>query len=110
MWTMAKQQHAPDDLVMDDAASEAASVGGDDPDGAELRDLRKRAAENGLNPEESRKYGELVQRAADARAAKRARRAVAQQSTSSFSSFCQAAAVQLNAVPAAAGAGGSPQL
>eukprot|EP00959_Pyramimonas_sp_CCMP1952_P023664 497390-Pyramimonas_sp.AAC.1 len=78
------------DDEISDADTEVSDVG-------ELRDLRKRAAEHGLGPEDSRKYGELLQAAATARAGKRAREAVQQRmaSASLFGTFCSAAASQL---------------
>ncbi|CAK0851462.1 unnamed protein product, partial [Prorocentrum cordatum] len=97
MRKVALQQRAAELEI--DMASEAASEAGD-PDlpgdeTSELRDLRERAADTGLDPRAAERYGVLLSKVAVARAAKRAKKAVREQSNHRFVAFCQAAASQL---------------
>ncbi|CAK0867312.1 unnamed protein product, partial [Prorocentrum cordatum] len=111
MRKVAIQQRAEVEMEAD-MASDAGSDLGDRhlPEGelGELRELRKRAAEAGLDGPASVRYGELVSKQAVQRAAKKARRIVQHQSSHTFVAFCQAAAAQLGAFPEAS-AGGAAQ-
>ncbi|CAK0864244.1 unnamed protein product [Prorocentrum cordatum] len=90
-------------------ASDAGGGPGDrhPPEGelGELRELRKRAAKAGLDGPASVRYGEFVSKQPMQRATKKARRIVQHQSSHTFVAFCQAAVVQLGAIPEAPASG-----